>query len=54
MKRNILIATTNPGKMAELAAMLDADVQWLSLADFPSLAEIKEDGSTLAAPATRL
>ena len=48
MKRKILVATTNPGKMAELSAMLDADVQWLSLADFPDVAEVEEDGATFA------
>ncbi|HEG44468.1 hypothetical protein LCGC14_2670440 [marine sediment metagenome] len=48
MKRKILVATTNPGKMAELSAMLDADVQWVSLADFPDVPEVKEDGETFA------
>jgi len=48
MKRNILVATTNPGKIAELRAMLDADVQWLDLSDFPDIAEIKENGLTFA------
>ena len=46
MKRKILVATTNPGKMAELSIMLDADVQWLSLSDFNNIAEIEEDGQT--------
>ena len=53
-KRKILIATTNPGKAAEIRAMsldpardgLDADVNWLSLSDFPGLEEIAEDGQT--------
>ncbi|HBG78169.1 MAG TPA: non-canonical purine NTP pyrophosphatase [Phycisphaerales bacterium] len=44
----ILIATTNPGKMKELSAMLDADVEWLSLADFPNINEVEEDGKTFA------
>ncbi len=48
MKRKLLIATTNPGKKAELSAMLDADVQWVSLADFENVAEIVEDGTTFA------
>jgi len=48
MKREILIATKNPGKIAELRAMLEADVNWLGLSDFPALAEIKEDGKTFA------
>ena len=46
MKRKILVATTNPGKIAELRAMLEADVKWLSLANFPSIAEVKEDGAS--------
>lgn len=46
--KKILIATTNPGKKAELSAMLDADVRWLSLSDFPNLEEVVEDGKTFA------
>ncbi len=46
MKRKILIATTNPGKAAELKSMLDLDVSWLTLADFPNIPEVKEDGAT--------
>jgi XTP/dITP diphosphohydrolase len=45
---NILVATTNRGKMAELSAMLDADVQWLTLANFPAAPEVEEDGLTFA------
>jgi len=48
MKPNILIATTNPGKMAELQAMLDTDLVWKSLSDFPDLKEVPEDGTTFA------
>jgi XTP/dITP diphosphohydrolase len=48
MDREILIATTNPGKMAELCAMLDMDLSWKSLADFPNLDEVIEDGQTFA------
>jgi len=44
--KKILVATTNPGKAAELQAMLEAGVKWLSLADFPGIAEVKEDGAT--------
>jgi len=44
----ILVATTNPGKIAEIKAMLEADVNWLGLSDFSALAEIKEDGKTFA------
>ena len=46
MKREILVATTNPGKIAELRAMLGADVRWVSLADFKGTGEIEEDGVT--------
>ena len=42
----ILVATTNPGKIAELRAMLDFDVEFLNLSDFPKIEEIKEDGQT--------
>jgi len=44
--RKILVATTNPGKIAELTAMLEADVKWLTLADFSDIAEVPEDGLT--------
>jgi len=44
----ILVATTNPGKIAEIRSMLDFDVEWLGLSDFPSINEIKEDGLTFA------
>jgi XTP/dITP diphosphohydrolase len=47
-KREILISTGNPGKIAEIGAMLDAEVRWLSLADLPPMAEIEEDGTTFA------
>jgi len=44
----ILVATTNPGKIAELKAMLDVDVELVGLADFQGMAEIEEDGTTFA------
>lgn len=44
----ILVATTNPGKMAELSAMLDSDIEWVSLADFSDTKEVVEDGNTFA------
>jgi XTP/dITP diphosphohydrolase len=47
-KPTILVATTNPGKVRELRAMLDADVVWKGLADFPELDEVEEDGATFA------
>jgi XTP/dITP diphosphohydrolase len=45
-KKKILVATTNPGKIAELRAMLDLDVEWLGMSDIGDIAEIKEDGLT--------
>ncbi|MHC4125170.1 MAG: RdgB/HAM1 family non-canonical purine NTP pyrophosphatase [Planctomycetota bacterium] len=48
MKRKILVATTNPGKIAELKACLDADVEWCSLADFDNLTEVEEDKTSFA------
>ncbi len=47
-RRMVLVATTNPGKVRELRAMLGDEVEWQSLADFPGLAEVKEDGATFA------
>ena len=48
MTHRILVATTNPGKVRELGALLAADVVWKSLADFPGLDEVVEDGATFA------
>jgi XTP/dITP diphosphohydrolase len=47
-KHKILVATTNPGKVAELKSLLDADVEWKCLADFGPIAEVEEDGLTFA------
>ena len=44
--KKILVATTNPGKITELRAMLDFDVEWLGMSGVGDIAEIKEDGST--------
>jgi XTP/dITP diphosphohydrolase len=44
----ILVATTNLGKLKEISQMLVFDIEWLSLADFPNVEEIKEDGKTFA------
>ncbi len=46
--KRILVATTNPGKIAEIRAMLDFDVEWSGLSDFPNVSEIAEDGRTFA------
>jgi XTP/dITP diphosphohydrolase len=46
--RKILVATTNKGKLTELSAMLDGDIEWVSLKDFPNVPEVVEDGTTFA------
>ena len=43
---DILVATTNPGKITELKACLGSQLKWLSLTDFNEIDEIKEDGCT--------
>lgn len=48
MNRQVVVATTNPGKFKELKSMLDADIEWLSLSDFDNISEIKEEGKTFA------
>ncbi|MBN1817128.1 MAG: RdgB/HAM1 family non-canonical purine NTP pyrophosphatase [Sedimentisphaerales bacterium] len=48
MKQRILVATTNQGKLRELSSMLAIDIDWLSLADFPAVEEVVEDGATFA------
>jgi len=48
MKRKIVVATTNPGKIAELKAMLGGDIELPGLADFDGLGEIAEDGLSFA------
>jgi XTP/dITP diphosphohydrolase len=53
MKRKILVATTNPGKIAELMAMLGDNIEWLGLSHFKGVAEIQEDGATIAENARR-
>jgi XTP/dITP diphosphohydrolase len=46
--REILVATTNPGKVRELRALLGGDIEWKSLADFPGVGAVEEDGATFA------
>lgn len=46
--KRILVATTNPGKIAEMKAMLGGSVDWLGLADIEHIDEIEEDGATFA------
>lgn len=50
-KPEILVATTNPGKLKELIELLGElgeQIAWKSLADFKSLPEVVEDGNTFA------
>lgn len=50
-KLTILVATTNPGKLAELTELLGKIAQqicWKTLADYPDLPAVAEDGSTFA------
>ena len=44
----ILVATTNPGKVKELSAMLDIQCQWKYLGDFDDITEVIEDGETFS------
>ena len=43
---DILVATTNPGKINELTTLLGRAVNWISLDYFKGIEEIKEDGDT--------
>lgn len=53
MKRQLLVATRNQAKLAELSAMMhDLQVTWLGLADLGVTMEVAEAGATLAANAT--
>jgi len=49
--KKILVATTNRGKLAELAQMLgelSEQIEWLSLRDFSDVSEVVEDGADFA------
>jgi len=46
--KKILLATTNPGKLSEISQMLDFNIDWKSLSDFPNIKEVIEDGKTFA------
>jgi XTP/dITP diphosphohydrolase len=48
MINKILVASTNPGKVAEIRSMLDLPVELVGLKDFPGIGEIEEDGQTFA------
>lgn len=44
--KKILIATSNAGKFRELSEMLDEEIVWVSLKDFPKIQPVIEDGRT--------
>jgi XTP/dITP diphosphohydrolase len=49
MKRRLLIATTNPGKLREIEAILDGSgVELMTLRDVPAVEEPEETGTTFA------
>jgi non-canonical purine NTP pyrophosphatase (RdgB/HAM1 family) len=48
----LLLATTNPGKLAEFTELLGSDrFTWRTLSDFPAIPPIEETGSTFRANA---
>lgn len=54
MPRRILIATSNPGKLREIqAVMANLAVRWLTLADLDPMPEAREDGDTFEANAAK-
>ncbi len=48
MTHKILVATTNPGKIAELNELLRINAILMGLKDFDDVAEVPEDGDTFA------
>jgi XTP/dITP diphosphohydrolase len=42
------VATTNPGKVSELRALLAGDVEWVGLSALPDAPQVEEDGQTFA------
>ena len=48
MKRKILIASGNAGKIAEFSAMLDREAEWVGLSEFDGIVEVEEDGDSFA------
>lgn len=53
MSRDILVATTNQGKILELRAMLDEQARWLSLSDVGIDLDVEEDAATFAGNAMK-
>lgn len=48
VERKILVASSNPGKVAELRACLGTEIMWLGLSGFEYIRGIEEDGATFA------
>ncbi len=53
MLRDILVATTNPGKIKELRFMLGHEANWLGLADVGIDMEVEEDAKTFSGNAQK-
>ncbi len=49
----LVVATKNPGKLREIREILGTDVSVRSLADFPDIGDIVEDGRTFEANAVK-
>ncbi len=49
----LVVATKNPGKLREIRKILGSEVRLLSLADFPGVGDIVEDGRTFEANAIK-
>jgi XTP/dITP diphosphohydrolase len=47
-RRKIVVATGNPGKLAEIKQMLGGEIEWVSLANFTGIPKVEEDGKTFA------
>ncbi len=48
-RSRLVLATRSPGKIREIAAIYDQlGIVWLSLADFPEIGELAEEGATYA------
>ena len=49
IRRHLLVATTNPGKLSEIRGILaDVPIELVSLEPFPGIAEPEETGATFA------
>ncbi len=53
MTSRVVVATKNPGKLREIREILGSKVRLLTLADFPDIGEIVEDGRTFEANAKK-